>query len=88
MPFNIVFDTNVCPLQNHLHRLDDKFSKAMVNNAQLDNEKQALTYQVDLYKDDIQELEENLIRLQKDYKDKCRVSVGSLSHFTYFYHIL
>ena len=59
--------------------MDDKFRKAMVNNAQLDNEKQALTYQVDLYKDDIEEFEENYIRLQKDFKDKTKVCLNSCS---------
>jgi hypothetical protein len=45
----------------------------MISNAQLDNEKQSFSYQVELYKDDIEELEENFIRVQKDYKEKSRV---------------
>ena len=56
-----------------MHELEDKFRTAMITNAQLDNEKQSLSYQVELYKDDIEEFEENYIRLQKDYKDKTRV---------------
>jgi hypothetical protein len=47
----------------------------MINNAQLDNEKQSYLYQVELYKDDIEELEENFIRVQKDYKEKSRVRI-------------
>jgi hypothetical protein len=52
----------------------------MINNAQLDNEKQSFSYQVELYKDDIEELEENFIRVQKDYKEKSRVCI----HLFYF----
>ncbi|XP_054165867.1 leucine-rich repeat flightless-interacting protein 2-like [Oppia nitens] len=55
-----------------LQELDDNLKKAMVNNAQLDNEKQSFAYQVDIFKDDIEEMTENLVRLQKDYRDKSR----------------
>lgn len=44
----------------------------MVQNAQLDNEKSALTYHVELLKDKIEDLEETLTQLQRDHKDKCR----------------
>lgn len=47
----------------------------MINNAQLDNEKTSYSYQVDLYKDDLEELEENYNRVHKDYKDKSRVYI-------------
>lgn len=63
-----------------MHELEDKFRTAMITNAQLDNEKQSLSYQVELYKDDIEEFEENYIRLQKDYKDKSRVRGFSWSY--------
>ncbi|KAI2810421.1 LRRFIP [Blomia tropicalis] len=59
-------------LRHQIHEIEEKFRKAMINNAQLDNEKQAFVYQVDLYKDDLEEMEENLIRLQRDHKDKTK----------------
>ena len=40
-----------CDLQENLHEMEEKYRKAMVTNAQLDNEKQALLYQVDCLKD-------------------------------------
>lgn len=58
--------------RHQLNELDDKFRKAMINNAQLDNEKQSYSYQVELLRDEIEELEENYIRVQKDFKEKSR----------------
>ncbi|KAK3103237.1 hypothetical protein FSP39_017741 [Pinctada imbricata] len=55
-----------------LRDMDEKYRKAMMTNAQLDNEKHALVYKVDLLKDHIEEMEESYTQLQKEYKDKCR----------------
>lgn len=56
-----------------MHELEEKFRQAMINNAQLDNEKQSHVYQLDLYKDNMEEMEENYIRVQRDLKDKNKV---------------
>lgn len=45
----------------------------MISNAQLDNEKSAYIYQVETLKDEIEEMEENLTQVQKDYREKKRV---------------
>ncbi|KAK7867057.1 hypothetical protein R5R35_005691 [Gryllus longicercus] len=55
-----------------LKEYEEKFRKAMVQNAQLDNEKASLTYQVELLKDRLDDLEEQHFQLQREHKEKCR----------------
>ena len=43
--------------QNELKDVEEKFRKAMVTNASMDNKKSALTYQVELLKDQLEEFE-------------------------------
>ena len=50
-------------LQTDLKELEEKFRKAMITNAQLDNEKSTLTYEVEFFKDKFTELEESHIQL-------------------------
>jgi hypothetical protein len=44
--------------------LEEKFRKAMVQNAQSDNEKASLMYQVELFKDKIEDMDEAYALLQ------------------------
>ncbi|KAL5238015.1 hypothetical protein ACI65C_005424 [Semiaphis heraclei] len=55
-----------------LKDLEEKFRKAMVQNAQLDNEKAAVTYMVELYKDKYTDIEEELMHIKREHKESCR----------------
>ena len=46
----------------------------MVTNAQLDNTKTSNVFQLELLKEQLEEQEEGMIEVQREYKDKCRVS--------------
>ena len=51
-------------LKQELKELEEKFRKAMVQNAQSDNEKASLMYQVELFKDKIEDMDEAYALLQ------------------------
>ncbi|XP_074658865.1 uncharacterized protein LOC141911738 isoform X2 [Tubulanus polymorphus] len=53
-----------------IQEAEEKYKKAMMNNAQLDNEKQLLKYQVDLLRDQIDDFEETITELNRQYRDK------------------
>ncbi|XP_077861649.1 leucine-rich repeat flightless-interacting protein 2-like isoform X2 [Saccoglossus kowalevskii] len=58
--------------QDALYELEDKYKKAMMTNAQLDNQKAALIYQVDTLKDVLEEQEECMQELQREAREKHR----------------
>lgn len=53
--------------------MEEKYRKAMVSNAQLDNDKCNLMYQVDIQKDSLMELEELLFEIRREYEEKAKV---------------
>ncbi|XP_036065718.1 leucine-rich repeat flightless-interacting protein 1 isoform X2 [Oryzias melastigma] len=55
-----------------LAEVQEKYRKAMVSNAQLDNEKNKLMYVVDVLKDSLLELEELLSESRREYEDKVK----------------
>ncbi|XP_062390076.1 leucine-rich repeat flightless-interacting protein 2 isoform X4 [Sardina pilchardus] len=57
-------------LKDTLTEMEEKYRKAMVSNAQLDNEKCNLMYQVDIQKDSLMELEELLFETRREYEEK------------------
>jgi len=57
-------------LRTELKDLEDKFKKAMVANASLDNEKCQLMFQVDLLKDTVEEVEEQNSLILKELRAK------------------
>ncbi|XP_023856688.1 leucine-rich repeat flightless-interacting protein 2 isoform X7 [Salvelinus sp. IW2-2015] len=59
-------------VEDSLVELEEKYRKAMVSNAQLDNEKNNLMYQVDRLKDSLMELEELLSESRREYDGKTK----------------
>lgn len=59
-------------LQAELKDVEERFRKAMIANAQLDNDKASQTYQLELLKDRLEELEEDNLQLKREHRDKCR----------------
>lgn len=59
--------------QDSLAEVEEKHKKAMVSNAELDNEKTNFMYQVDTLKDTLLELEEQLAECRRQYEEKNKV---------------
>ncbi|XP_069814599.1 leucine-rich repeat flightless-interacting protein 2 isoform X20 [Dendropsophus ebraccatus] len=59
-------------LKDSLTEVEEKYKKAMVSNAQLDNEKSNLVYQVDTLKDVIEEMEEQMAEYHRENEDKSK----------------
>lgn len=50
--------------QYELREVEEKFRKAMILNAQLDNDKASFSYQLELFKDKLEELQEQYTQLE------------------------
>ncbi|KAJ3610424.1 hypothetical protein NHX12_022516 [Muraenolepis orangiensis] len=59
-------------LKESLSEVEEKYKKAMVSNAQLDNDKANLIYQVDTLKDVIEEMEEQTSEMRRELEDKSK----------------
>ncbi|XP_026866352.2 leucine-rich repeat flightless-interacting protein 2 isoform X16 [Electrophorus electricus] len=59
-------------LKESLSEVEEKYKKAMVSNAQLDNDKTNLIYQVDTLKDVIEEMEEQMSELHRETEEKSK----------------
>ncbi|XP_054826247.1 leucine-rich repeat flightless-interacting protein 1 isoform X10 [Eublepharis macularius] len=57
-------------MKDSLAEVEEKYKKAMVSNAQLDNEKTNFMYQVDALKDALLELEEQLAESRRQYEER------------------
>ncbi|XP_058521158.1 leucine-rich repeat flightless-interacting protein 1 isoform X3 [Ochotona princeps] len=69
---SISLDTepSIREIKESLAEVEEKYKKAMVSNAQLDNEKTNFMYQVDTLKDVLLELEEQLAESRRQYEEK------------------
>ncbi|XP_028458750.1 leucine-rich repeat flightless-interacting protein 2 isoform X19 [Perca fluviatilis] len=65
-------DTSLSELRESLAEVEEKYKKAMVSNAQLDNDKGNLIYQVDTLKDVIEEMEEQRAEMRRELEDKSK----------------
>ncbi|KAL4618054.1 leucine-rich repeat flightless-interacting protein 2-like isoform X3, partial [Arapaima gigas] len=66
------YQQNLKDAKDALVEAEEKYRKAMVSNAQLDNEKSKLMYQVDVLKDSLMELEEQLSESRREYEEKVK----------------
>ncbi|XP_027862572.1 leucine-rich repeat flightless-interacting protein 2 isoform X13 [Xiphophorus couchianus] len=65
-------DTSLSELRESLTEVEEKYKKAMVSNAQLDNDKGNLIYQVDTLKDVVEEMEEQMAEMRRELDDKSK----------------
>uniref|UniRef100_A0A3P8WKS0 Leucine-rich repeat flightless-interacting protein 2 n=1 Tax=Cynoglossus semilaevis TaxID=244447 RepID=A0A3P8WKS0_CYNSE len=65
-------DSSLSELKESLVEVEEKYKKAMVSNAQLDNDKGNLIYQVDTLKDVIEEMEEQMSEMKRELEDKSK----------------
>ncbi|CAL8300208.1 unnamed protein product [Merluccius merluccius] len=65
-------DASMSELRESLSEVEEKYKKAMVSNAQLDNDKANLIYQVDTLKDVIEEMEEQTSEMRRELEDKSK----------------
>ncbi|KAE8597195.1 hypothetical protein XENTR_v10016383 [Xenopus tropicalis] len=65
-------DASLSELRESLAEVEEKYKKAMVSNAQLDNEKSNLVYQVDTLKDVVEEMEEQMAEYHRENEEKSK----------------
>nr|XP_044992599.1 leucine-rich repeat flightless-interacting protein 2 isoform X6 [Jaculus jaculus] len=65
-------DTSLSELRESLCEVEEKYKKAMVSSAQLDNEKNTLIYQVDTLKGVIEEQEEQMAEFYRENEEKSK----------------
>ncbi|XP_073074022.1 leucine-rich repeat flightless-interacting protein 1 isoform X30 [Manis javanica] len=63
-------EASIREIKDSLAEVEEKYKKAMVSNAQLDNEKTNFMYQVDTLKDTLLGLEEQLAESRRQYEEK------------------
>ncbi|XP_026860437.2 uncharacterized protein lrrfip1b isoform X1 [Electrophorus electricus] len=65
-------EASIREMKDSLTEAEEKYRRAMVSNAQLDNEKSTLMYQVDTLRETLLELEEQLYETQRECEEKTK----------------
>ncbi|XP_077439010.1 leucine-rich repeat flightless-interacting protein 2 isoform X9 [Vanacampus margaritifer] len=65
-------DASLSEIRESLTEVEEKYKKAMVSNAQLDNDKGNFIYQVDTLKDVIEEMEEQMSEMKRELEEKSK----------------
>ncbi|XP_059355969.1 leucine-rich repeat flightless-interacting protein 2 isoform X3 [Carassius carassius] len=65
-------EASIREIKDSLLEVEEKYRKAMVSNAQLDNEKTNMMFEVDTLKDSLMELEEMLFETRRELEEKCK----------------
>uniref|UniRef100_A0AAR2K9I8 Leucine rich repeat (in FLII) interacting protein 1b n=1 Tax=Pygocentrus nattereri TaxID=42514 RepID=A0AAR2K9I8_PYGNA len=65
-------EASIREIKDSLAEVEEKYRKAMVSNAQLDNEKSNLMYQVDTLRDTLMELEELLYETRRECDERTK----------------
>ncbi|XP_041432485.1 leucine-rich repeat flightless-interacting protein 1 isoform X17 [Xenopus laevis] len=63
-------EASIREIKDSLAEVEEKYKRSMVTNAQLDNEKSSLQYQVDTLRDVLLELEEELAESRRQHEEK------------------
>ncbi|KAH8421369.1 hypothetical protein KR009_003284 [Drosophila setifemur] len=58
--------------KHELKDVEERFRKAMITNAQLDNDRASQAYEVKLLKDKCEIMQESFVQLQREFKEKIR----------------
>lgn len=61
-------------LKKKLAELEEKYTKHAIYQTQFENDNQKLLYEVDILKDLIEEHEELIVELRRQFKEKSRVN--------------
>lgn len=75
-------------MKKKIAEMEEKFKKHAIYQTQLENDNQKLIYELDLLKDLIEEHQELIIELRRQFKEKARVITKISFNETFFTFLL
>lgn len=72
-----IFQTRAAATSTGTPDIEEKYKQVMMTNAQLDNDRQMLTYEVDLLKDRLADSEEHVIQIEQLLAHTSRVRLAA-----------